>query len=248
MKQVKFLIPVLCLFLLCGCAEQNGDSTAEVTPTPEVTATPKPTEKTENNSDTWLAYEDYNSVVKYKFKSSPIFDGSKVELNTSKPKEEQVLDACKKAFDEVKQNLDKIDRLYIHFEYLENGMNLGEVLTSIDFDAILDDKDIVDEWKSLVGEAELVMNPEYVYGDEEKYSGVGAKTVFCADISGEVKELFENNGNYYCSSPLPVTKLKFATEEKTAAYRELCDKIYNLAVEKYNKALAEPGNYPYLTD
>lgn len=247
MKKLRKItaIAVLCPALLCGC----GNNIAEVTPAPtaETEATPIST-ATENMQKPWIVYEDYKSVLTYKFKSSPLFDGNKVEFNGSKTKEEQVFDACVKTLGEIKEKLDGIDRLFIHFENLEGDEQFGDVLTLIDIDAVLDDKETVEQWKSLVKDAELELYSNYIYGDKNKYSGIGANIIFCAEISGEVKELFSNFGAYYCNSPLPVTRFKFSSKEKEKEYLDLCNKLNELAEQKYEQALSEPGNNPFLTD
>ena len=51
----KYIIPVLCLTLLCGCANQNT-TVAEVTPTPDVTEVPvaTPTPKPTVDPEEWI--------------------------------------------------------------------------------------------------------------------------------------------------------------------------------------------------
>ncbi len=246
----KYIIPVLCLTLLCGCTEQNT-TVAEVTPTPEVTATPEIRGNQEKRADITVDYKGYEKLVGYSFKMAPAIDEASIVFADGKTKEEQVFDVCSGCFEKIKAELDSIDVLYIRFDelYVSDVYEDARLYEKpVHLDAILDDKEIIDEWKSLVKDASLKLNGTYKYGDTEKYTGETTTIIFCAANSGEVKELFSNQGNYYCNSPAPVTSFKFSSEEKKKQFENLIVKIGRLAVEKCDKALAEPGNYPYLTN
>lgn len=157
---------------------------------------------------------------------------------------------CNEYFNYIKQNLDKIDVLYLYFPDLYTENYWGFNGCGVSMCAVLDDEELLNEWKTLVKDAELQLSRNYKYGDKTVYTGgierPGVR--FSANISGEIRQLYFNQGNYYCQCQMPVMSFKFSSDEMKGRYTALLRKLNELAGERYEKAFAEPGNYPYLTN
>ena len=273
MKKGKRLLSLIfCLTLLCGCAaEETSEKTEEIQPTAtvaeatappegmaaEATAfpviTPAPTEVLDFPRETVCSYyDDPDSIMRYSFKSQDLnIMVDPAQLESAENPEELLYQEYLRKFTSLQKSLDRVNALYLHL-YLVAGEDcnlpyLDPDMPTVSFDAIIADEEILKEWKTLVADAKLVRNDEYQYNDPaiHTYTGVVQGVQFCVE-NGTLEETFSDFGNYYYNSPRSVTSFEFSSDEMFSRYKELLDKIFALATEKYNQAYRETANYPYL--
>ena len=274
MKKGKRLLSLIfCLTLLCGCAaEETGEKTEEIQPTAtvaEVTATPEgtsaedqigtaeenaenPTPSPEGIDAICTYYDDPDSIMRYSFKSQDLnIMVDPAQLESAENPEELLYQEYLRKFTSLQKSLDRVNALYLHL-YLVAGEDcnlpyLDPDMPTVAFDAIIADEEILKEWKTLVADAKLVRNDEYQYNDPaiHTYTGVVQGVQFCVE-NGTLEETFSDFGNYYYNSPRSVTSFEFSSDEMFSRYKELLDKIFALATEKYNQAYRETANYLYL--
>ncbi len=173
------------------------------------------------------------------------------QLESAENPEELLYQEYLRKFTSLQKSLDRVNALYLHL-YLVAGEDcnlpyLDPDMPTVAFDAIIADEEILKEWKTLVADAKLVRNDEYQYNDPaiHTYTGVVQGVQFCVE-NGTLEETFSDFGNYYYNSPRSVTSFEFSSDEMFSRYKELLDKIFALATEKYNQAYRETANYLYL--
>ena len=275
-KMYRKGIACLLALLLCGCtAEETSEKTETEQPTATVTEaaeptappagmaaeatafpviTPAPTEVLDFPRETVCSYyDDPDSIMRYSFKSQDLnIMVDPAQLESAENPEELLYQEYLRKFTSLQKSLDRVNALYLHL-YLVAGEDcnlpyLDPDMPTVSFDAIIADEEILKEWKTLVADAKLVRNDEYQYNDPaiHTYTGVVPGIRFCVENGSSLEEIFSDFGNYHYNSPVSVTSFEFSSDEMHSRYKNLLDKIFALATEKYNQAYQETANYPYL--
>ena len=257
----KFLSFLLCLLLFSGCsqpaAEKSSTPTVEATATSAIEATTAP-ETTPTHSaalpqpPSILKGETsaFENILTFHFasKNDAILKTPK-DFATEQELNEFIYQDCLRRHENLKCK--KPDALYLHISLMGHEWVPHEFseIEPIDMDVILTDKELIDEWFSVVKTVNLKRNERYHYDEQEYRSGIGPDITYCYKDHDDIIELFTDNFQYYYPNDVkihdPVTYADW-DKETQKRYEEFENKIYQLAADKFKAAYEQAANYPFL--
>lgn len=246
MKYTRFLIPTLCLCLLCGC----GNNIAEVTPTPTAEVT-----KQERRNSIPVFYENPEKIYNYTFGELGEVQKTGWTLgkrtNNDMRVEADWYQIAKSSFNDKMKEIDEIKLLFVRVTFvnepdlpkLGNGEN-----TKIVVDAVIGEGELLEKWKRLVKSAEFTFNRDCRFDSGEDYSEKETFISFYGSKYDSPKYLFDGDGRIYYNKAESISYLRFPDNESGNEYIKLTEEIKTLAKKRYNEAYQRASVYPYLTD